>query len=242
MINIIAYSLLVCCLAFAAPGSAVANILVDSGHSPKTIGALSCTGIPEYRYNNALAAHVVAFLQEKQINAELTRADDQELGLEERAKKSAGKDLLISLHHDSVQRQFLSKDSTKNKKCSTKAQGFSIFVTSRNPEYARSVGYAYALAVALIRRGLTPSNHHSEPIKGENRKLLAPGLGIYVFDDLTILHKSTSPAIMLEAAVIVDPMEAQIADRVEFRNTIAKAIYEMIKKTKPAGENRQKED
>lgn len=35
-----------------------------------------------------------------------------------------------------------------------------------------------------------PSLHHAEPIHGENRELLDTTLGIYRFDDLTVLKKT----------------------------------------------------
>jgi hypothetical protein len=49
--------------------------------------------------------------------------------------------------------------------------------------------------------------HHAEPIKGENRELVNPELGIYRFDDLIVLKSAAMPAALLECGVIVNRSE-----------------------------------
>ncbi len=55
-----------------------------------------------------------------------------------------------------------------------------------------------------------------------------PDKGIYAFDELTILKNAKSPALLLEAAVIVHPQEALISDTDEYRRIISEAVYEML--------------
>lgn len=217
-------------IAISASGANADGILIDPGHSPKSPGTISCSGKPEYLYNNALAKTVEAFLKSKQISVHLTRRDHENVDLLERTRKSNSSNLLLSLHHDSVQPRFLFKNSRKEGYCSEKAKGFSIFVSRGNPYYEESVHYAEELGMALVKRGLFPTLHHAEPIPGENRELLVPDRGIYVYDDLVILKKAKSPALLLEAAVIVHPLEDSIAGTEEFRHIIADAIYEMLMK------------
>lgn len=203
-------------------------MLIDPGHSPKSPGTIGCNGKHEYLYNDALAKAVVAFLKRKNIPTDLTRLNNENISLIERAQKINKNCLLLSLHHDSVQPQFLYSKSHIHGYCSKKAKGFSIFVSRKNLHYNESVRYAEALGTALLKRGLIPTLHHAEPITGENREILMPDKGIYAFDELTILKNAKSPALLLEAAVIVHPQEALISDTDEYRRIISEAVYEML--------------
>jgi len=204
------------------------GVLIDPGHSSRSSGAMSCSGKPEYLYNTTLANSVVAFLSSKHILVALSHQADEELSLLDRARTAAGRDLLLSLHHDSVQPQFLSRHSKKHGTCSEKAKGFSIFVSRKNPFYKKSLQYANSLGSALVKRGLTPTLHHAEPIDGENRPLLVPDRGVYAFDDLVILKNANSPAVLLEAAVIVNPNDEALATTASYRTIITESIYEML--------------
>jgi N-acetylmuramoyl-L-alanine amidase len=207
-------------------------VLIDPGHSPKSPGTIGCNGKHEYLYNDALAKAVAAFLKRKNIPTDLTRLNNENISLIERAQKSNENCLLLSLHHDSVQPQFLYSKSNIRGYCSKKAKGFSIFVSRKNPHYNESVRYAEALGTALLKRGLIPTLHHAEPITGENREILMPDKGIYIYDELTILKNAKSPALLLEAAVIVHPQEALISDTDEYRRIISEAVYEMLANVK----------
>jgi len=211
-----------------ANGPNSGGVLIDPGHSSRFSGAMSCSGKPEYLYNTALANSVVAFLNSKHILVALSHQAEEELSLLDRARTAAGRDLLLSLHHDSVQPQFLSRHSKKRGTCSEKAKGFSIFVSRKNPFYKKSLQYANSLGSALVKRGLTPTLHHAEPIAGENRPLLVPDRGIYAFDDLVILKNANSPAVLLEAGVIVNPYDEDLAATESYRNIIAESIYVML--------------
>ena len=69
----------------------------------------------------------------------------------ERFKRCVDKDLFISIHHDSVQKQFIKYING----CPTTnyAEGFSIFVSKKNIEYEKSLEYAKIFAEELISRG-----------------------------------------------------------------------------------------
>ncbi|WP_277058220.1 N-acetylmuramoyl-L-alanine amidase [Trichlorobacter lovleyi] len=211
-----------------AAGTPTGGIFIDPGHSPKSPGTTSCSAKPEYLYNSALAKTVAAFLASKQVAVTLTHGENEEVTLLQRTQRSTGGALLLSLHHDSVQPQFLSRQSRKRGYCSKKAKGFSIFVSRKNPYFETSLRYATALGAALLKKGLTPTLHHAEPIAGENRELLIPEKGIYVFDDLVVLKTATSPAVLLEAAVIVNPDDDTLAGSQKFRLAVAESVYEML--------------
>ncbi|MDR3580735.1 MAG: N-acetylmuramoyl-L-alanine amidase [Oryzomonas sp.] len=207
------------------------SITIDSGHSPKHPGTTSCSGKPEYYFNDTLSADVIKRLRRFDITVRLSRARGAEVALDARAKSSNGTDVLLSIHHDSVQPQFITNNNQHKGQCSEKASGFSIFVSALNPQYEQSLVYARRLGQALIRRGLKPTLHHSEAIPGENRKLLDKNLGIYQFNELIVLKKSPTPALLLEAAVIVNPEDESLASSSDFRISIADAIRDMMRPT-----------
>lgn len=222
-IGIFICSLLIAHAAGANPG----GIVIDPGHSPKSPGATSCSGKSEYLYNAALAELIVAHLSTRHISAVLTPPADQELPLADRAKLAKGKNIFLSIHHDSVQPQFITWK--KQRACSDKAEGYSIFISSKNRHYGQSLKFAQRLGAALRSRGLKPSQHHGEKITGENKKLIDPENGIYLFDDLIVLKKADAPAVLLEASVIVNPLDEVKSNSQAYKLLIADAIANMLK-------------
>lgn len=204
------------------------DLVLDPGHSPKSPGAISCSGVQEYRYNNALVAQITMSLANLPgVRVFLTKRDDEEIPLKERVKDTAGKDLFISVHHDSVQPQFLNGQGRNGGKCSDKASGFSIFVSRKNPFFKESLAAAAMLGKCLLAQGLRPTLHHAEPIPGENRPLLDKELGIYAYDDLVVLREARSPALLFEAGVIVNPIDEKTIQGDEFKRKVARAIREI---------------
>lgn len=205
------------------------DLVLDAGHSPKSPGAISCNGVQEYRYNNALVAQITVSLANLPgVRVFLTKKDDEEISLKERVKVSTGKDLFISVHHDSVQPQFLNGQGRNGGKCSDKASGFSIFVSRKNPLFKESLAAAAMLGKSLLAQGLRPTLHHAEPIPGENRPLLDKELGIYAYDDLVVLREARSPALLFEAGVIVNPIDEKYIQSEAFKEKVAKAIRTIV--------------
>ncbi len=201
------------------------DLVLDPGHSPESPGAVSCDGTPEYRYNNALVAYIaasMAYLTDVRVTR--TKGINDEISLKERVRDTAGKDLFISVHHDSVQPRFLNGQGRNGGRCSHKASGFSLFVSRKNPFFKESLAAATILGQSLLDQGLRPTLHHAEPIAGENRPLLDGKLGIYAYDELTVLKEARSPAVLLEAGVIVNPVDEKNIRRGEFKEIVARAI------------------
>jgi N-acetylmuramoyl-L-alanine amidase len=203
------------------------SLLIDPGHSPKSIGTTACSGRPEYVYNTNLTIMIADYLRKNGITVSLTKTPDSEISLIKRCAISKEKDLFLSIHHDSVQPQFITYQSNGGF-CSWKAEGFSIFISRKNHYYSKSLSYARKLGSALVKKGLQPSLHHAEKIKGEGRILLDPELGIYLYDDLIVLKNAESPAVLLEAAVIVNPKDEARAATGKYQSLIAEAVKEMV--------------
>ena len=204
------------------------NLVLDIGHTPKQSGATSSNCQQEYTYNKELVLYILEKLKDK-YNIEISlssKKDDEELTFKDRYDSSVNKDLFISIHHDSVQKQFINYIN----KCPTTnyAEGFSIFVSKKNIRYEKSLEYAKIFAEELISRGLVPTLHHAEKIKGENRELIDKKLGIYLFDDLKVLKNANSPAFLFEAGVIVNPNEKKKVRTKVFKDSITEAIMKLL--------------
>jgi len=202
------------------------DYVLDPGHSPLSPGATSCTGKSEYRYNDSLTETIKLAFEKRQFAVGITRQANEDIPLIGRAQSAKGKKFILSIHHDSVQPQYIVW-KRKGVPTSLKAQGFSIFVSKKNSHYKQSLNYAQNLGKALVKRGLKPTLHHAEKIAGENRQLIDPEHGIYLFDDLVVLKNSDAPAVLLEAAVIVHPKDENRASSAAYKSLISEAVIEM---------------
>ena len=155
------------------------------------------------------------------------------IGLAERARaaRAGGADLLVSVHHDSVQPHYLRGWTTEGtfRRYSDAFRGYSIFYTSRGPTARRSLAFAEQLGDALLARGLRPSLHHAEDIPGERRRLVDPERGIYDVG-FTILASAEMPALLFEAGVIVNRDEEELLASRAYRARITEAIVDAVER------------
>ena len=210
-------------------------IVLDPGHTPKQPGALGVKGIYEVAYNDALSAKLAKALEAAGAQVVLTRASSEEISLDRRAELANARqaDLFLALHHDSAQLKYLAKIEVNGTPAYQTVQpiaGYSIFVSQLNPKFAQSQQFAKLLGQELLALGRHPTLHHAEPIAGENRELLDAKLGIYKFDELLVLRKTTVPAVLLEVGVIVDAGdEKYVADNAK-QDAIVQAIVAAVEK------------
>lgn len=196
---------------------------LDVGHTSQKYGALSSSCEKEYNYNLALVKYIDKKLRQNSDITIFSNIEAQNISFSKRYELSQGKDLFVSIHHDSVQPQYITYDG-KHCPQTNYAQGFSIFVSKKNKYYEKSLLYARKFATNLMAKGLKPTLHHSENIDGERRVLLDRRLGIYQFDDLKVLKNAHSPAFLFEAGVIVNPKDEQLVRSVDFRDSIVFAL------------------
>lgn len=194
-----------------APPPSARYIVVDTGHTPAHPGATGASGRVEYRYNLDLSTAVADTLVAHGDRVLRTSADGREIALDQRSTQAPDANLFVSIHHDSMQQQFI--DAGRQREF----HGFAVFVSERNPHYAESLRCAKSIAEHLLAAGERPSLYHAQPIKGENRPLIDPQLGIHRFDDLVVLRTAPIPAVLVEAGVIVNPDEEK---RLAQRDTI----------------------
>lgn len=208
-------------------------VVMDPGHNPNQGGALGARGISEVSYNDAISAKLANALQATGVRVLLTRAANEEISLDGRAELANTRhaDLFLAVHHDSAQLKYLNKTEVNGAPAYQTKQpiaGYSIFVSKLNPQFTHSLQFAKLLGQELRALGRAPTLHHAEPITGENRTFLDTNLGIYQFDELLVLRKTTVPAVLLEVGVIVDPVdEAYVADGAK-QDAIVKAIVTAV--------------
>lgn len=204
-------------------------VALDIGHTPTAPGATSARGRPEYAFNRDLARRVLDQMHASGLTGAFLIADGAPVpDLWDRPRRAAarGAHALISLHHDSVQPQYLTEGLLDGQpaRFSRHARGHSLFVSGKNLYAARARRLAQAIGRALTAWGLTPTLHHAEPIPGENRTLLDRDLGVYDFPDLVVLKAAPMPAVLVEAGVIVHPEEETLLADPFHQDILAESI------------------
>lgn len=178
------------------------TVVLDAGHTNQRGGAMSATGIAEHLYNLALTDAIAERLTQNGVRILRTGNSAADVSLLSRVRDTGRAKLFISIHHDSMQQSWL------NEGRQNRLKGYAIFVSKKNPFWQQSLSCADHLGDDLQQAGERPSLYHATPIKGENRPLLDRGRGIHQFDDLIVLKNAKSPAVLVEAGVIVNPKEA----------------------------------
>jgi len=210
-------ALLAACLpAAAAFGATVKEVAVDVGHFLEKPGVISVTGVPEFEYNKALAFKVRETLEAAGLRVRMIGERGDFADLYERVKAARGADLFVSIHHDSVQEEYLP--------VAERFAGFSIFVSRTNPQVAKSLACASAIGAEMLKAGFTRSLYHADPVLGESRAFADEANGVHYFDNLAVAKNATTPALLFEAGVIVNRSEEARLARPETQAVIASAI------------------
>jgi N-acetylmuramoyl-L-alanine amidase len=216
------FALLLCA---AAPAQAV-TVAVDVGHFIEAPGATSARGRPELDFNRDLALAVEAAAQARGLKTLLVGYDGFMSQLTERTAAAAHADFFLSLHHDSVQPYLIETweyDSVE-RWFSDLHSGFSLFVSRKTPGLKRSLACASAIGAALRGAGFSPSLYHADPIPGENKPFADKTNGVHYYDNLIVLKTARTPAVLLEAGVIVNRDEELKMRSEEVQKRIAEAV------------------
>ena len=225
------------CVAFAlfmsAASTAAAqtcSVAVDTGHTAGQPGAYSARGIPEFRFNLALAKALHNALLAKDCEVTMVNEDGDIGALGNRTAEAGDARLFVSIHHDAVQPHYLQKWEFEgaDRHYSDRFSGYSLFVSRDNAFPGASLQCASAIGAALQASGYAPSYYHAEPIPGENRPFADRANGVHYYDQLVVLHTAKQPAILIEAGVIVNRESEQMLAMPETRQNIAQAIAKGI--------------
>ncbi|ARQ02382.1 N-acetylmuramoyl-L-alanine amidase family protein [Pseudorhodoplanes sinuspersici] len=213
------------------------HLILDVGHTPEIPGAISARGDTEYNFNLRLANVIKHKLEEAGfVRTTLLLGTGEAIPSLVRRVSQANAmsaDLLLSIHHDSVPQVFKSKWNYEGKdlEYSDRFKGHSIFVSKDNVNYQRSLAFAQLLGGRLKARGMQYTPHYTESFMGSRRRMLLDAEnGVYRFDQLVILRTPQTPAVLLEAASIVNRDEELLMGKEEHQLQIAGAVTEAVDK------------
>jgi N-acetylmuramoyl-L-alanine amidase len=147
------------------------RIAIDVRHSAQLPGAMSARGVPGYRFNTLLAGTVAETLKRDGFRA-VTVVTNQGAGradlVTRNARANGAKpDAFLSLHHDSVQKNYLEKRTTEfglGQNYSDRFSGYSVCMSNKNKFPSESVKLAEPLGTELMARTklhTTPCGRHS---------------------------------------------------------------------------------
>ena len=209
------------------------NVAIDIGHSPGETGTLSARNRAEYDFNRKMALEIFRKLKKNpRLGVFIINPEGETISMESRTKmiNAAVPDLLISIHHDSVQPIYLSEWTWKGAPAlfCDKYRGYSIFTSDKNVKWGQSISFAITLGHEMRKSGFMPSAHHSEPISGEGKKLIDECAGVYRFDELAVLKNAKCPAVLLECGIIRNRSEETLLRNRPYRQRIAGAIASAV--------------
>lgn len=179
--------------------SAAPEVAVDVGHGIADGGARSARGRPEFEFNRELAGRLADALRQRDLAVREVNFDGLIGSLAERPRQAVGSTFFVSIHHDSIESNWLHDwdwDGSEESYTDVK-RGFGIFVSARNPDLATSLRCASAIGAVLRRKGFVPSGWHARKHLAADREN-----GVWYYDNLVVLHRTSLPALLFEAGVI----------------------------------------
>jgi N-acetylmuramoyl-L-alanine amidase len=210
--------------------AATFRVVIDVGHTEAHFGALSAYGKGEFEFNRRLARELVQKLRHNRFDrAEMVIQADPDLQKRARDLSARRPNLVLSLHHDSVQDKYL-KTAKLDGQLRTYTEGFhgySIFVSRDNGRLDDSEAFARLLGSELRAQQMTPTFHH---VDQENRPIYDREGGVFFYDGLVVLRQTAAPAVLLESAVITNPEDERKAEDPHFRDRLTNAITAAIAK------------
>lgn len=210
-------------------------VALDIGHTASQPGCYSATGRGEFLFNRQIVRLVFAELENSaRIAPYIINPDGAPISLPMRTQLAArrGAELFLAIHHDSAQDKYLLPWEVNGKQqfyCDD-FHGYGVFVSQKNPQPTRSLRFGTLLGSEMGRAGFEFSQHHSEPVKGENRRIIDKLDGIYQYDDLIVLKSALMPAALLECGVIINREQEKLLSERATQEKIAHAVVTAIEK------------
>ena len=184
-----------------------AEIAVDVGHTLLASGATSARGRTEFEFNRELAQALRAALSALGFAVRLINEDGRIASLQARPQAAEGVDLLLSIHHDSVNAFELQSWRWRGQDLDFNDDhaGHSLFVSRDNPDTARSILCARVIGARLQRMGFVPTHKN-----GRRRAYADPEHAVHYYDGLAVLRHARMPAVLFEAGVIKNRDEEEL--------------------------------
>jgi N-acetylmuramoyl-L-alanine amidase len=213
------------------------RIIVDVGHTLESEGAMSARNVIEFNFNLGLGQLVADKLKAAGFAATrlLVTEGEAKSSLVKRvvAANNWPADFFLSIHHDSVPEKFLENWDVDGKpaRFSDRFSGYSVFVSTENPEFKTSLEFAELLAKEMKTKGLEYAHQYSQAIMGAyQHPLLNKETGVYSYDHLIVLRSTRMPAVLLEAGSIINRDEELKMGSPERRDLISDNVVNAFKK------------
>ncbi len=87
----------------------------------------------------------------------------------------------------------------------------------------------------MRRAGFSPSLYHADPIPGERKPFADKLNGVHYYDNLIVLKTARTPAVLLEAGVILNRNEELEMQKESVRQRIAAAVAAGLDRCLPGG-------
>ena len=174
-------------------------VAIDVGHGGVDAGASSARGRPEFAFNREFAGVLAGVMRERGLGVREINFDGHIGSLAARPVQAAGSDFFIAIHHDSIDAAWLKPWVWQGREetYTEVKRGYGIFVSAKNPDLETSLRCASTIGVMLRRAGFVPSPWH-----GRQHAAADAENGVWYYDNLLVLHKTTLPAVLFEAGVI----------------------------------------
>jgi N-acetylmuramoyl-L-alanine amidase len=209
---------------------------IDVGHSRLKPGATSAYGKSEFAFNQRFATELLAKSQNRKeaavaLELFIHNPGGAEMKLSARPARAQrlGAEVLLSIHHDSVQRQHLIPHKVGGRSLfyTPKIRGFSLFISRRNPRFNESWRLATLIGRSFHAAGMTATDHHAEDVPGERRKFLDRDIGLYQAP-FTVVAAAKIPAVLVELGVIVNRDEERQLEQPEHRAHMQLALLDAL--------------
>lgn len=174
-------------------------VALDVGHSLAEPGAFSARGRSEFAFNRDFAGVLAVSLHEQGLRVREINFSGDIQRLSERPAQATGSDFFLSIHHDSINASYLESwdwDGSAASYTDVK-RGFGLFVSADNPHLQRSLRCASAMGEQLRQAGFVPTPWH-----GRKHRPADATNGVWYFDNLVVLYRTSLPAVLFEAGVI----------------------------------------
>ena len=182
-----------------AVAAEAAELAIDVGHGWRDQGATSARGRGEFEFNLDLARQLQSAVAAHALAVRPVNFAGDIPSLAARPQAAAGSDFFISIHHDSVGEAWLLPWRREGRELSYTEvkRGFGLFVSAANPDLETSLRCASAMGAMLRRAGFVPSAWHARKHQPADRQN-----GVWYYDNLVVLYRTTLPAVLFEAGVI----------------------------------------
>lgn len=174
-------------------------VAVDVGHGVAEGGAVSARGRPEFEFNGVLARALAGALQQRGFAVREINFAGAIGSLAARPEQARGSDFFISIHHDSIGEAWLKPwvwEDVERTHTDIK-RGYGIFVSQQNPDLETSLRCASAIGSQLRRAGFVPTPWHARQHPAADAEN-----GVWYYDNLVVLYRTSLPAVLFEAGVI----------------------------------------